>query len=185
MVGCACRGLIYLEHRARRARTVPGGQTRPKKSLYVTRAYAEGTPRIARCIPERTTSNEGSLPGRGVRGSLALLVTSAACSSENAVNRDDDDTSGGKGGGTYGLKIAVVTHGAAGDAFWSIVKNGVEKAGTDLGDTIQYSSDGDPQKQAQLIDAAVNQKVDGLVVSMANPDALKRRWRRRWRPASR
>jgi simple sugar transport system substrate-binding protein len=103
---------------------------------------------------------------------LALLVTAAACSNENAVNRDDDDTSG-KGGGTYGLKIAVVTHGAAGDAFWSIVKNGVEKAGADLGDTIQYSSDGDPQKQAQLIDAAVNQKVDGLVVSMANPDALK------------
>ncbi|MFI5838849.1 sugar ABC transporter substrate-binding protein [Catenuloplanes sp. NPDC051500] len=103
---------------------------------------------------------------------LALLVTAAACSNENAVNRDDDDTSG-KGGGTYGLKIAVVTHGAAGDAFWSIVKNGVEKAGGDLGDTIQYSSDGDPQKQAQLIDAAVNQKVDGLVVSMANPDALK------------
>lgn len=104
---------------------------------------------------------------------LALLVTAAACSNDNAVNRDDDDTSGGKGGGTYGLKIAVVTHGAAGDAFWSIVKNGVEKAGADLGDTIQYSSDGDPQKQAQLIDAAVNQKVDGLVVSMANPDALK------------
>ncbi|WP_310363586.1 sugar ABC transporter substrate-binding protein [Catenuloplanes atrovinosus] len=103
---------------------------------------------------------------------LALLVTAAACSSENAVNRDDDDTSGG-GGGTYGYRIAVVTHGAAGDAFWSIVKNGVEKAGTDLGDTITYSSDGDPQKQAQLIDAAVNQKVDGLVVSMANPDALK------------
>jgi simple sugar transport system substrate-binding protein len=42
-----------------------------------------------------------------------------------------------------------------------------------MGDTVTYESDGDPQKQAQLIDAAVNQKVDGLVVSMANPDALK------------
>jgi simple sugar transport system substrate-binding protein len=42
-----------------------------------------------------------------------------------------------------------------------------------MGDNVSYESDGDPQKQAQLIDAAVNQKVDGLVVSMANPDALK------------
>jgi simple sugar transport system substrate-binding protein len=102
----------------------------------------------------------------------ATMLVLAACSSDNAVNAEKTtDTSGGKGG--YGYKIAVVTHGSAGDAFWSIVKNGVEKAGADMGDTIAYSSDGDPQKQAQLIDAAVNQKVDGLVVSMANPDALK------------
>jgi simple sugar transport system substrate-binding protein len=38
---------------------------------------------------------------------------------------------------------------------------------------VDYQSDGDPQRQAQLIDAAVNQGVDGLVVSMANPDALQ------------
>ncbi len=80
---------------------------------------------------------------------------------------------GGGGAGKYGYKIAVVTHGAAGDAFWSIVKAGAEKAGSDLGLNLNYASDGDPQKQAQLIDAAVNQKVDGLVVSMANPGALK------------
>jgi simple sugar transport system substrate-binding protein len=102
----------------------------------------------------------------------AMMLAVTACSSDNAVNAEKTtEASGGKGG--YGYKIAVVTHGSAGDAFWSIVKNGVEKAGADMGDTISYSSDGDPQKQAQLIDAAVNQKVDGLVVSMANPDALK------------
>ena len=54
------------------------------------------------------------------------------------------------------------------------MKKGSEKAGADLGDTVTYrDSNGDPTKQAQLIDAAVNEKVDGLVVSMANPDALK------------
>jgi simple sugar transport system substrate-binding protein len=37
---------------------------------------------------------------------------------------------------------------------------------------VDYQSDGDPQRQSQLVDAAVNQHVDGLVVSMANPDAL-------------
>src|SRR2546430_1666265 len=97
----------------------------------------------------------------------------AACSRGHAVNKQQTDNSKAGGAGKYGYKIAVVTHGSAGDAFWRIVKAGVQKAGSALGDNVPYESGGDPQKQAQLIDAAVNQKVDGLVVSMANPDALK------------
>ena len=53
------------------------------------------------------------------------------------------------------------------------MQNGAEAAGEDLGVEVDYQSDGDPQRQAQLIDAAVNQDVDGIVVSMANPDALQ------------
>jgi simple sugar transport system substrate-binding protein len=102
----------------------------------------------------------------------APLVLLTACSStENNAPADDTNQSGGSG--SYGYKIAVVTHGGPGDSFWSVVKAGAEKAGKDMGDTVSYQSDGDPAKQSQLIDAAVNQKVDGIVVSMANPDALK------------
>src|SRR5258706_8781751 len=105
---------------------------------------------------------------------LTPVFAVAACTGSNAVNKQPDTAQGGAGGaGKYGFKIAVVTHGGAGDAFWSIVKAGAQQGGKDMGDTVMYESDGDPQKQAQLIDAAVNQKVDGLVVSMANPDALK------------
>ena len=103
---------------------------------------------------------------------LAVPLVLAGCSqTENNAPEENTGQAGGSGG--YGYKIAVVTHGAAGDAFWSVVKAGAEKAGKDMGETVSYQSDGDPQKQSQLIDAAVNQKVDGLVVSMANPDALK------------
>lgn len=42
-----------------------------------------------------------------------------------------------------------------------------------MGDTVTYQSDGDPTQQAKLIDAAISEKPDGLVVSMANPEALK------------
>ncbi|MEU8383180.1 sugar ABC transporter substrate-binding protein [Streptosporangium sp. NPDC048865] len=73
------------------------------------------------------------------------------------------------GGGTF----AVVTHASAGDAFWDVVKNGAEAAGKRYGVTVTYQGDGDPARQSQLVDQAVSQKVDGLVVSMANPDALK------------
>jgi simple sugar transport system substrate-binding protein len=100
---------------------------------------------------------------------LAVPLAVAGCTSGGG----NQPASSGGGEGNYGYKFAVVTHGKVGDAFWNVVKLGSEKAGKDEGVSVTYQSDGDPQKQAQLIDAAVNQKVDGLVVSMANPDALK------------
>jgi simple sugar transport system substrate-binding protein len=71
------------------------------------------------------------------------------------------------------LDFAVITHGSGGDAFWSVVKNGAEDAGRDLGVKVTYNGDGKPDAQAKLIDNAVAQGKTGLVVSMANPDALK------------
>jgi simple sugar transport system substrate-binding protein len=105
---------------------------------------------------------------------LALAVAAPLVLS--ACTTGGDET-GGSGGGTSAgggdLSFSVITHGTAGDAFWDVVQNGAEAAGADLGISVDYQSDGDPQRQAQLIDAAVNQGVDGLVVSMANPDALQ------------
>ncbi|MEV4244593.1 sugar ABC transporter substrate-binding protein [Streptosporangium canum] len=69
--------------------------------------------------------------------------------------------------------FAVITHAGSGDAFWDVVKNGAEAAAKRYGATVNYQGDGDPARQSQLIDQAVSQKVDGVVVSMANPDALK------------
>lgn len=71
------------------------------------------------------------------------------------------------------LRVAVISHGTAGDAFWNVVKNGAEEAGRQLDVQVEYNSDGDPGNQAKLIDNAVAQRVGGLVVSMANPEALK------------
>jgi simple sugar transport system substrate-binding protein len=102
---------------------------------------------------------------------VALSSVTTACSSANSVNVQHNKASGGSGG--YKYKIAVVTHGGAGDSFWSIVKKGAVQGGKDMGDSVTYQSNGDPTQQSQLIDNAVNQKPDGLVVSMANPEALK------------
>ena len=102
---------------------------------------------------------------------LVPLLALSACSSANGVN--NAPKAGGGGSGGYGYKIAMVTHGGAGDAFWSVVKAGAQQGGKDMGDDVNYQSSGDPTAQSQLIDAAVNQKPDGLIVSMANPQALK------------
>jgi simple sugar transport system substrate-binding protein len=101
---------------------------------------------------------------------LAAPLVLASCSVGDAT----DGSGGGSGASAGGdLTFSVITHGSAGDAFWDVVQNGAEAAGEDLGVSVDYQSDGDPQRQAQLIDAAVNQEVDGIVVSMANPDALQ------------
>ncbi|QYC42775.1 Autoinducer 2-binding protein LsrB precursor [Nonomuraea coxensis DSM 45129] len=105
---------------------------------------------------------------------LALLaaLTLTGCSSPDGPSAQSSAPAAepaAPGGGKY----AVITHGAAGDAFWDVVKNGAEAAGKQYGVTVTYQGDGDPAKQSQLIDQAVAEKVDGIVVSMANPDALK------------
>lgn len=71
------------------------------------------------------------------------------------------------------LTFAMVTHSDEG-SFWSVVKKGAEQAAKDEGVKLIWSpSNNDPQKQAQLIDAAISQKVDGLAVSVPNADAIK------------
>jgi simple sugar transport system substrate-binding protein len=100
----------------------------------------------------------------------ALVVAGCGGSSKKEATTTTATTSAAQGGN---LTIAVVTHGGVGDAFWDVVKKGAEQAGSDLGVKVTYQGDGDPTKQSSLIDTAVTQKVDGLVVSMANPDALK------------
>ena len=72
-----------------------------------------------------------------------------------------------------GLTFAMVTHSDEG-SFWSVVKKGAQQAAKDEGVKLVWSpSNNDPQKEAQLIDAAVSQKVDGLAVSVPNADAIK------------
>ncbi len=108
---------------------------------------------------------------------LTLMVAAplllAACTTEGGTAGSATGGSGGASGADGDLSVAVVTHGSAGDAFWDVVQNGAVAAGEDVGIAVDYQSDGDPQRQSQLIDAAVNSGVDGIVVSMANPDALQ------------
>jgi simple sugar transport system substrate-binding protein len=70
--------------------------------------------------------------------------------------------------------IIVVSHGQANDPFWSVVKNGVELAAKHTGASVDYRAPEtfDMVAMSQLIDAAVNQEPDGLVVSIPDGDAL-------------
>ena len=118
---------------------------------------------------------------------LAALVVFGALVAAGCGGNDNKDSSGNEktstssGGGAAnvdltegsGLTFAMVTHSDEG-SFWSVVKKGAEQAAKDQGVKLVWSpSNNDPQKEAQLIDAAISQKVDGLAVSVPNADAIK------------
>ena len=71
-------------------------------------------------------------------------------------------------------RIVVITHGQASDTFWSVVKKGVDDAAELMDADVQYQAPQtfDMVAMAQLIDAAVASKPDGLVVSIPDADAL-------------
>jgi simple sugar transport system substrate-binding protein len=81
---------------------------------------------------------------------------------------------GAAGASADELRIVVVSHGQASDPFWSVVKNGVDEAAKVYGVNVEYRAPDtfDMVKMAQLIDAAVASKPDGLVVSIPDADAL-------------
>ncbi len=72
------------------------------------------------------------------------------------------------------ISIIVVSHGQANDPFWSVVKNGVTKAADDMKVNVDYRAPEtfDMVAMSQLIEAAVNQEPDGLIVSIPDGDAL-------------
>jgi simple sugar transport system substrate-binding protein len=71
-------------------------------------------------------------------------------------------------------RIVFITHAQAVDAFWSVVKNGVDDAAELMGVEVQYQAPPtfDMVLMAQLIDAAVASQPDGLVVSIPDAAAL-------------
>jgi simple sugar transport system substrate-binding protein len=72
------------------------------------------------------------------------------------------------------LRFVVVSHGQAADPFWSVVKNGVDEAASELGVSVEYRAPTtfNMVEMAQLIDAAVASQPDGLVVSIPDAAAL-------------
>lgn len=108
-------------------------------------------------------------------GAATLAVGCGSSGEDGASASDNASTGTGTAELTQkrGLKIAMVTHGDAG-SFWSVVKRGAEQGAEDAGVELQYTeSSNDPQKQAQMIAAAVTSKVDGLAVSVPAYDAVK------------
>ncbi|MGC5567296.1 sugar ABC transporter substrate-binding protein [Streptomyces sp. FR-108] len=107
----------------------------------------------------------------------ALGASLAGCSSTGGKRAEDArKAASAQGGGAVSTPrwtVAMITHSGDGDTFWDIVQNGAQQAADKDNIKFLYSHDDEGQQQAQLVDAAVDKDVDGIVVTLAKPDAMK------------
>ncbi|WP_037839640.1 sugar ABC transporter substrate-binding protein [Streptomyces sp. NRRL S-337] len=106
-----------------------------------------------------------------------LGASLAGCSSTGGKRAEEARAAKAAGGkaavNTPRWTFAMVTHSGDGDTFWDIVQNGAQQAA--LKDNIKfvYGHDEEAQRQSQLVQSYIDQKVDGLIVSLAKPNAMK------------
>ncbi|MFE0318409.1 substrate-binding domain-containing protein, partial [Streptomyces albogriseolus] len=110
-----------------------------------------------------------------VAAAAAAALALAGCSSGSGGKKSEEggaDASAGKAS-TPQMTVALVTHQAPGDTFWDIVRKGAQTAADKDNVKLIYSADPNAGNQASLVQNAIDQKVDGIAVTLAKPDALK------------
>ncbi|MGQ5605477.1 substrate-binding domain-containing protein [Streptomyces sp. EKS3.2] len=100
----------------------------------------------------------------------AVCLLAAACS---PLGGDEEGSDAAGGPGDDRMRIVMVTHGGEGDAFWDRVRKGAEAAAAKDGIDLTYAGDADAADQAELVRDAVRDKVDGIAVTLAKPQAMK------------
>ncbi|KRD09197.1 MULTISPECIES: sugar ABC transporter substrate-binding protein [unclassified Streptomyces] len=110
---------------------------------------------------------------------LAVVITGAllatGCSSSSGGKKSEDGGAAASAGkaGTPRMTVAMVTHAAPGDTFWDLIRKGAQAAADKDNIKLVYSSDPSAGNQANLVQNAIDQKVDGIALTAAKPDAMK------------
>jgi simple sugar transport system substrate-binding protein len=114
----------------------------------------------------------GSRSRRVVVGLAAgLLIATAACSSSGgAQNAPGGGT--GTAANSPPMTFAMISHAPEGDAFFDVIKKGAQEAADKDNVEFKYSSSGEVPTQSTFIQNAIDSKVDGIAVSLPDPDAL-------------
>lgn len=108
--------------------------------------------------------------------SVAVLLAAATLAACSATGGKPRETSGGMSAGradTPRFTVAMVTHGPPGDTFWDLIRKGAETAAEKDNIELRYSAELQGPDQANLVQNAVDSKVDAIAVTLARPDALK------------
>ena len=71
------------------------------------------------------------------------------------------------------IRIGIVIHSDPSRPFWAVVHSGARDAAERFGVHLTYVGSLDPLEQAQFMEDFVAAGVDGIAVSLANPDAMK------------
>ncbi len=109
-------------------------------------------------------------------GAALVLVTALVACSSSGGKQEEEQSSGGSGGSvadTPRMKVAFITHAAPGDTFWDLVRRGAEAAAKKDNVELQYTGAPEGADQANLVQTAIDSKVDGIAVTLAKADAMQ------------
>ncbi|HEX3090352.1 MAG TPA: sugar ABC transporter substrate-binding protein [Ilumatobacteraceae bacterium] len=142
-----------------------------KKTRYVFASLAALALLATACGSDDNTSSTAAAPatdGAAATTAAPSDTASADTAAPDTASADTVDVTAGQD-----VTIAVITHGDGG-VFWSVFQKGAEDAGKALGITVKYQgSNNTGTDQAAMINQAVADGVDGLAVSLADPDAVR------------
>ncbi|MEU6371871.1 substrate-binding domain-containing protein [Streptomyces sp. NPDC046909] len=102
---------------------------------------------------------------------VAACLLAAGCSASGSASDSGTDSVGEAGGDR--LRIAVITHAPEGDTFWDLVEKGARAAAAKDGVELTFAGDPDAAGQAGLVRDVVREKVDGIAVTLAKPQAMR------------
>ncbi|MER5219761.1 sugar ABC transporter substrate-binding protein [Streptomyces flaveus] len=106
---------------------------------------------------------------------LAGTLFAAGCSSSSGGKESEEggtEAAAGKAS-TPKMTVAMITHAAPGDTFWDLIRKGAQAAASKDNVKLVYSSSPNAADQANLVQNAIDQKVDGIALTAAKPDAMK------------
>ncbi|MER6998806.1 sugar ABC transporter substrate-binding protein [Streptomyces sp. NPDC000410] len=114
---------------------------------------------------------------RAIGAMLAVVLGAslAGCSATGGKRAEDarKAAAGRPAVDTPRWTFAMVTHSGDGDTFWDIVQNGAEQAAAKDNIDFLYAHSDEGKEQAELVDTYIDKNVDGLIVTLAKPDAMK------------
>ncbi len=107
-----------------------------------------------------------------IAGASVLVVGIASCS---GTGGKPEESGGGMGAGTADTPravVAMITHEVPGDSFWDLIRKGAQAAADKDNIELRYSNDPEAPNQANLVQSAIDSKVNGIALTLAKPDAM-------------
>ncbi|MFG2133816.1 sugar ABC transporter substrate-binding protein [Streptomyces sp. NPDC048751] len=106
---------------------------------------------------------------------LVGTLFAAGCSSSSGGKKSEEGGGAAAAGKatTPRMTVAMVTHASPGDTFWDLIRKGAQAAAAKDNIKLVYSSDPNAGNQANLVQNAIDQKVDGIALTAAKPQAMK------------
>jgi simple sugar transport system substrate-binding protein len=107
-----------------------------------------------------------------IAGAGVLALGLASCSSTGGKPASNGGGMGAGQANTPRMTVAMITHEVPGDSFWDLIRKGAQAAADKDNIELRYSNDPEAPAQANLVQSAIDSKVDGIAVTLAKPDAL-------------